>query len=80
MIKEFYGFKDRLQLIHKSRFIPNICDSIVTKVSVSNRSKKCIGSIDGINYIYSDGTSDKGILINRYIYENDKYIFIWDGS
>lgn len=63
-------------------FNPKIADVLIglatkSKINVATRGKKCVGSIDGKTYHYSDGTKDEGQELTQCQAEYGDNIFAW---
>ena len=62
------GYKNKKEMVDHN---PALSKEILEKAQiegvlrVSNRSKKCTGSIDGETFIYSDGSRDTGELLTK---------------
>lgn len=75
----FYGYDNEEQLrtfnfMDADRIIQN---AKACKINVCSRDKQCIGSIDGITYLYADGSQDKGIEKTHYRSEYNGNVFAW---
>jgi hypothetical protein len=62
--KTFWGYNNKEEAL---RYFPylNKGEFSVKKKIVCSRDKKCIGSHDGIEFMYDDGYKDKGIEIEE---------------
>lgn len=75
----FYGYESESQMRQYNPLIADRLIAIATKTTrnVCSRDKRCVGSIDGKEYIYEDGSKDFGRTISRYSATLDNHQFMW---
>jgi len=75
----YHGYKNEEQLREMNPDIANHLISIAKtkEINICTRGKVCTGSIDGKNYLYTDGSSDQGQTITHYRAEHKGSVFEW---
>lgn len=75
----FYGYESEAEM---REFNPAIADTLIslatpTTEKVCSPGKQCVGSLDGKNFLYSDGSTDTGIETLTYRAELGGNVFKW---
>jgi len=75
----FFGYENEAEM---RKYNPEIADKIIaaarsSSVTACSEGKRCVGSVDGKTFLYSDGTQDLGREVKEFRAELDGHVFGW---
>ncbi len=75
----FFGYESESHMRKNNPVIADYLISIAEKsvTNVSTRGKTCVGTIDGKEFMYSNGTKDNGFPIATYRAKLGEQVFKW---